>query len=212
MRWFSLRNILLALGLSASVAPSSGAGDAGDCGDDTVGVRIETDRGTIHAVLDRGHAPATVANFLEYVRNDFYAGTVFHRVIPGFMIQGGGLTADLDRKPTREPVRNESTNGLTNARGTLAMARTSDPDSATSQFFINLVDNERLDGRAGQPGYTVFGRVTDGMDVVDAIAAVDTTRRAGHGDVPRETIAITGVSIDEAGCAGGAAEPGDDTP
>lgn len=212
MRWFSLRNTLIAFGLSAGVAPSSGAGAAGDCGEGKVGVRIDTERGTIHAELDRDNAPATVANFLEYARDGFYSGTIFHRVIPGFMIQGGGLTAGLERKRTRGPVRNESTNGLSNARGTLAMARTSEPDSATSQFFINLVDNERLDGHSGQPGYTVFGRVTAGMDVVDAIAAVDTTRRGGYSDVPRETIAIAGVTVDETGCAGGAAEAGGDTP
>lgn len=209
MRWFSPRNILLAMGLYATVTPPGVAGDGGECGADRVGIRIDTDRGTILAELDRGAAPATVENFLAYARNDFFAGTIFHRVIRGFMIQGGGMTADMDRKSTRPPVENESTNGLSNTRGTLAMARTNDPDSATSQFFINLVDNDHLDGRDGRPGYTVFGRVTDGMKVVDEIAAVQTTSRAGHRDVPRDPVTITGVSIDAAGCAAdaGGSEP-----
>jgi len=202
MRWFSPRHILLAMGLYATVTPPAVAGDNGDCGGDRVGIRIETDRGAILAELDRGAAPATVENFLAYARDDFFAGTIFHRVIRGFMIQGGGMTADMERKRARGPVENESTNGLSNRRGTLAMARTNDPDSATSQFFINLVDNDHLDGRDGRPGYTVFGRITDGMDVVDRIAAAETTSRAGHRDVPREPIAITGVSLDTAGCAG----------
>lgn len=206
MRWFSLPNILIALGLTASVTPLSVAGDTGDCDADKVGVRIDTDRGTILAELDRGAAPATVENFLAYARDDFFAGTIFHRVIRGFMIQGGGMTADMDRKRTRAPVENESTNGLSNTRGTLAMARTNDPDSATSQFFVNLVDNEHLDGRQGRPGYTVFGRVTGGMEVVDEIAAAQTTSRAGHRDVPREPVTITGVAIAEAGCTGDTAE------
>lgn len=200
MRWFSLQNLLLLFGLYAGVTPQSVAGDRGECGADKVGVKIVTDRGTIHAELDAGAAPATVANFLDYARAGFFAGTVFHRVIPGFMIQGGGLDADLQRKPTRAPVQNESGNGLSNERGTLAMARTNDPDSATSQFFINLVDNDHLDGRGGQPGYTAFGRVTAGMEVVDAIAAVPTTSRAGHRDVPRESVTITAVEVTEPGC------------
>lgn len=204
MRWFSPRHILLAMGLYATVTPPTVAGDGGDCGNDRIGVRIDTDRGTILAELDRGAAPATVENFLAYARDNFFAGTIFHRVIRDFMIQGGGMTADMDRKRTRAPVRNESTNGLSNTRGTLAMARTNDPDSATSQFFINLVDNNHLDGRDGRPGYTVFGRVTNGMEVVDEIAAVQTTSRSGHRDVPREPITITGVSTDTAGCAGDA--------
>jgi len=201
MRWFSLHNVLLALGLYAGVVPSSGAGDEGDCEPGRIGVRIETDHGTIHAELDRVNAPATVANFLRYAREDFYAGTIFHRVIPGFMIQAGGLTADMERKRTHSPVRNESANGLSNTRGTLAMARTNDPDSATSQFFINLADNDHLDGRSGRPGYTVFGQVTEGMDVVDRIAALETTRRAGHRDVPQETVTIAGVAVVEPDCA-----------
>jgi len=206
MRWFSLHNVLLALGLSAGVVPPSVGGEEGDCEPGHIGVRIETDHGLIHAELDRIRAPATVANFLRYAREDFYADTIFHRVIPGFMIQAGGLTADMERKPTRVPVRNESANGLSNTRGTLAMARTNDPDSATSQFFINVADNDHLDGRSGRPGYTVFGHVTEGMDVVDRIAALETTRRAGHRDVPRETVTITGVTVAEPDCADGSGE------
>lgn len=209
MGWFSLRNLLLTLGLYASVTPPSAAA-AGDCGNDRVGVRIVTDRGTIEAELDRGSAPATVANFLDYARTGFYAGTIFHRVIPGFMIQAGGLTAGMERKRTGAPVRNESVDGLANERGTLAMARTNDPDSATSQFFINLSDNEHLDAREGRPGYTVFGRVTGGMEVVEAIGQVPTTSRAGHRDVPRESITITAVEVSADAC--GEAGGGDGNP
>ena len=195
MSRFCLRDTLLLLGLYAAVTPPSVGGDGDGQTHDKVGVKIVTDRGTIHAELDRKAAPATVANFLDYARTGFFAGTVFHRVIPGFMIQGGGLGPGLQRKPTGAPVRNESGNGLSNERGVLAMARTNDPDSATSQFFINLADNGHLDGRARQPGYTAFGRVTDGMDVVDEIAAVATTSRGGHRDVPVEPVTITAVEI-----------------
>ena len=159
----------------------------------TVEVVIETDRGAIHLALDRTRAPVTVDNFLKYAESDFYGDTVFHRVIPGFMIQGGGLTADLGRKDTRAPIVNESSNGLENARGTIAMARTRDPDSATSQFFINLTDNPNLDGTSSAPGYTVFGRVIEGMEVVDAIAELPTGVRAGRRDVPLETVRILDV-------------------
>jgi cyclophilin family peptidyl-prolyl cis-trans isomerase len=194
-----LRWILPAIGVVIIMtSPTHAAGDNA-CTEGTVPATIETDRGNIRITLDRGKAPATVDNFLAYARDGFYADTVFHRVIPGFMIQGGGLTGDMERKSTRAPITNESDNGLSNARGTLAMARTSDPDSATSQFFINLTDNARLDGQKGQPGYTVFARVTEGMDVVDRIAAVETTRRGGHRDVPRETIRIEAVTIDDCG-------------
>jgi len=153
-------------------------------------VALETSKGEIVIKLAPDAAPATVDNFLHYVDDGFYAGTIFHRVIPDFMIQGGGLDADLERRETRDPVVNESDNGLSNERGTIAMARTSDPDSATSQFFINLRDNARLDGGGGQPGYTVFGRVIEGMAVVDAIARVPTRTRGGRRNVPAETIVI----------------------
>lgn len=184
------------------------AGEDAACPDaDVVPARIVTDRGAITVALDRERAPKTVANFLRYARDGFYDGTIFHRVIPGFMIQGGGLTPGLERKPTREPVINESDNGLSNERGTVAMARTRDPDSATAQFFINLADNPNLDGGGARAGYTVFARVTDGMDVVDAIASVATERRGGRRNVPRETVTIRAVEVAPQGCngAGGAA-------
>lgn len=132
-------------------------------------VELKTDLGVIRVELYRDKAPATVENFLAYVDSGFYDGTIFHRVIPGFVAQTGGLTFDFQKKETRKPVINESANGLKNLRGTLAMARVSDPDSATSQFYINLKHNSNLDGQADKPGYTVFGKVTAGMDVVDKI-------------------------------------------
>jgi cyclophilin family peptidyl-prolyl cis-trans isomerase len=156
---------------------------------------METSMGDITIALDADKAPKTVANFLGYVDEKFYDGTIFHRVIPDFMIQGGGMQPDLQKKPTREPVENEAANGLRNVRGSIAMARTRDPHSATAQFFINLKDNSFLDypGQDGW-GYAVFGEVTQGMDVVDAIAAVSTGNQAGHSDVPRETVMIESVS------------------
>jgi len=159
-------------------------------------VVIETSLGDITVELDRAHAPVTVENFLAYARAGFYDGTIFHRVIKGFMIQGGGLTPDMQRKPTKPPIENEAGNGLSNTRGTIAMARTADPHSATSQFFINTADNVRLDrGREGTGGYAVFGRVTAGMDVVDKIESVPTTDRAGHQNVPVEPVVIERVRI-----------------
>jgi peptidyl-prolyl cis-trans isomerase A (cyclophilin A)/peptidyl-prolyl cis-trans isomerase B (cyclophilin B) len=153
-------------------------------------VRFQTSRGNFTVELDEAAAPVTVENFLRYVDEGFFDGTVFHRVIPGFMIQGGGLTAELTQKRGHEPIQNEAANGLKNKRGTLAMARTNDIHSATSQFFVNLVDNDFLDHKPGSYGYAVFGRVTDGMDVIDGIAGVRTGRRKGHDDVPVEDIAI----------------------
>jgi peptidyl-prolyl cis-trans isomerase A (cyclophilin A) len=173
--------------LLALATPVVGGGDDG-----APHVRMVTSHGEIQIRLEPEQAPATVDNFLRYVDEGFYERTVFHRVIADFMIQGGGLDADLGRLDTHDPVVNESDNGLRNERGTLAMARTQDPDSATSQFFINLVDNTHLDG-GDRPGYTVFARVTSGMDVVDAIAALETTTRGGHRDVPRETVRIETV-------------------
>ncbi len=140
--------------------------------------------------LDEAAAPVTVKNFLRYVDEGFFDGTVFHRVIPGFVIQGGGLTADLAQKRTHEPIENEAANGLKNKRGTLSMARTSDINSATSQFFVNLADNEFLDHKPGNFGYAVFARVTEGMEVIDGIAQVRTGRRKGHDDVPLEDISV----------------------
>ncbi|MEM9056999.1 MAG: peptidylprolyl isomerase [Pseudomonadota bacterium] len=158
-------------------------------------VVFSTSHGDITIELNDAEAPLSVANFLAYVEDGHFTDTIFHRVIPNFMIQGGGFTADMGQKPTRDPIKNEADNGLKNERGTLAMARTSDIDSATSQFFINLTDNDFLNHGGRNFGYAVFGRVTEGMDVVDAIAAVDTGSRAGHQDVPVEPVVVTGVTI-----------------
>ena len=145
-------------------------------------IRFETSLGGFTVELFDKEAPVTVANFLKYVEDQHFDGTVFHRVVPGFVIQGGGLTAELEQKPTRPPIKNEATNGLENLRGTLSMARTNDIHSATSQFFVNLTDNDFLDHSPGQYGYAVFGRVTDGMDTIDKIAAVGTGRVRGYDD------------------------------
>ena len=150
---------------------------------------IETSMGTITVELDDERAPATVENFVKYAADGFYDGTIFHRVIDGFMVQGGGFTRDMNQKDTRGPIRIESMNGLKNLRGTIAMARTMVPDSATSQFFINLVDNGFLDFTAPTQsgyGYAVFGKVTDGMEVVDRIAKVRTGFSGPHQNVPEE--------------------------
>lgn len=161
-------------------------------------VTIETSKGVILVELDPAAAPKSVENFLRYARSGFYEGTVFHRVIAGFMIQGGGFTADLNKKPVGAPIENESKNGLSNTRGTIAMARTMAPHSATAQFYINLVDNANLDASGGQWGYAVFGRVIEGMNVVDAIAGVPTDfARAGGQtmrDVPVEPVTILKVT------------------
>jgi len=161
-------------------------------------ITMETTKGTITLELDDERAPETVANFVRYAQDGHYDGTIFHRVIDGFMIQGGGFTKDMNQKPTREPIRNEAKNGLKNRRGTLAMARTMVVDSATSQFFINLVDNDFLDFT--QPtqqgfGYAVFGQVSDGMDVVDAIAKVKTGFAGPHQNVPEEAVVIRKVTV-----------------
>jgi peptidyl-prolyl cis-trans isomerase B (cyclophilin B) len=158
-------------------------------------VVMETSLGTMTVELDGDKAPGTVANFLGYVDDKSYDGTIFHRVIPNFMVQGGGFEPGMKQKKTKAPIKNESANGLANRRGTLAMARTSAPDSATAQFFINVQDNAFLDrGRAQDGvGYCVFGRVTDGLDVLDKIKAVPTTSRAGHQDVPREDVTLLSV-------------------
>ena len=161
---------------------------------------IETDLGSIELELDEKKAPLTVENFADYAKSGHYNDTIFHRVINGFMIQGGGFTADMDQKPTKEPIRNEAMNGLKNARGTIAMARTMVVDSATSQFFINLVDNSFLDFRNPTPqgfGYAVFGKVVKGMEVVDAIAKVPTGGRGMHQDVPVKPVVIKKVTVEE---------------
>ncbi len=157
-------------------------------------VIMETSKGRIVIELDRARAPLTVANFIKYVRGGFYDGTIFHRVIPGFMIQGGGYDQQLVEQPTRLPVQNESKNGPSNRRGTVAMARTSAPDSATAQFYINLKDNTQLDGSTAAFGYTVFGDVLEGMDVVDRIAAVPTRARDQmFANLPVEAVVIKRV-------------------
>ena len=156
-------------------------------------VRLETSHGTIVLALDAAKAPATVKNFLAYVDAGHYDGTLFHRVIPGFMIQGGGFDRDFQQKEVREPIQNEAGNGLQNLRGTIAMARTNDPHSATAQFFINSVDNAFLDHTGENPqgwGYAVFGRVTEGLEVVDAISQAPTGAQQGHQDVPLEPIVL----------------------
>lgn len=159
-------------------------------------VKMVTSKGEIEIELYADKAPMTVENFLTYVRSGFYNGTIFHRVIKGFMIQGGGMTGDLQEKPTRPAIKNESYNQLRNQRGTVAMARTSAPNSATSQFFINHVDNRPLDfDGAYPPGYAVFGKVIKGIEVVDAIAATPTKSVGPHANIPVETIAIQSVTI-----------------
>ena len=160
-------------------------------------ITLKTNHGEISVELFDEKAPISCENFRQYVRDGHFDDTVFHRVIPNFMIQGGGLDENMNSKPTRDPIKNEADNGESNARGTLAMARTGVVDSATSQFFINLRDNDFLDHGERDFGYAVFGRVTAGMDVVDAIAAVATGDRAGHQDVPIEPVKIVEVTIDD---------------
>lgn len=163
-------------------------------------VLINTNQGDIEIELDAEKAPNTVKNFLEYVNSGFYNGTIFHRVIENFMIQGGGFTADMEQKDTYAPVKNEANNGLVNDKGTIAMARTMDPHSATAQFFINLVDNDFLNFKSETPqgwGYAVFGKVTQGLDIVEAIGSQETGRVMGMADVPKETVTIEKVTIVE---------------
>jgi len=163
-------------------------------------VTLETSMGDIRIELDAEKAPATVENFLKYVRDGFYDGTIFHRVIKGFMIQGGGFNEHMIQKSAQDPIKNEADNGLANERGTIAMARTQDPHSASSQFFINHKDNAFLNYSGPNIqgwGYCVFGKVTDGMDVIDAIAQVGTTNRGSHGDVPEQAVVINSAREDE---------------
>jgi peptidyl-prolyl cis-trans isomerase A (cyclophilin A) len=199
-----------------SAQPAAAASKPGGGTAATVKVQMRTSMGEIQLELDAAKAPLTVRNFVEYARAGHYDGTIFHRVIPNFMIQGGGFTADMQQKPTREPIKLESNNGLKNLRGTIAMARTNVPDSATSQFFINVVDNEFLNYRKYEAdtvvqtsrgpqtvpagtvvdGYAVFGKVTSGMDVVDKIRNVATEPRAGgHANVPKEPVVIQSVKV-----------------
>ncbi|MDE2623165.1 MAG: peptidyl-prolyl cis-trans isomerase [Betaproteobacteria bacterium] len=162
-------------------------------------VRLKTNFGDIVLDLDSEHAPKTVANFLDYVSQGFYDNTIFHRVIDGFMIQGGGFEPGMHQKHTNAPIENEADNGLTNDRYTIAMARTSDPHSATAQFFINVKNNDFLNFRSATRdgyGYCVFGKVVEGQDVVDRIKGVNTGSRLGHGDVPLEDVVILSASAD----------------
>jgi len=160
-------------------------------------ITIKTNHGEISVELFDEKAPISCENFRQYVKDGHFAGTIFHRVMPNFMIQGGGMDENMRSKTTRDPIKNEADNGESNARGTLAMARTAVVDSATSQFFINLRDNDFLNNGTRDFGYAVFGKVTGGMDVVDAIAAVETGNQAGHSDVPVETVTIIEVTIDD---------------
>jgi peptidyl-prolyl cis-trans isomerase B (cyclophilin B) len=161
-------------------------------------VKLHTSHGTIVIELDEAKAPATAANFLQYVRDGHYDGTLFHRVIDRFMIQGGGFDSSMQQKPTRAPIRNEADNGLKNKNNTIAMARTSDPHSASAQFFINVADNDFLDHKAATPdgwGYCVFGRVLEGQDVVDKIRGVRTSTKGMHRDVPAENVLIERAEV-----------------
>jgi peptidyl-prolyl cis-trans isomerase B (cyclophilin B) len=161
-------------------------------------VKMQTTLGDITIELDAAAAPISVKNFLEYVNNGGYDGTIFHRVIKGFMIQGGGMTKTMQSKPSNDPIVNEASNGLKNKRGSIAMARTANPDSATNQFFINHGDNDFLDFRGPSPdkiGYAVFGKVTEGLDVVDKIAAVKTASKGMYDDVPQQTVEIVSVKV-----------------
>jgi len=153
-------------------------------------VVFETTKGNIEIEMNRAKSPVTVDNFVKYLKEGFFDGTIFHRVIPGFMIQGGGFTPDGSEKKTHQAIRLESKNGLKNTKGTIAMARTNDPDSATSQFFINLIDNNFLNASLGNQGYAVFGQVKTGIETIDIIAAAKTATRGPHGDWPKEDIVI----------------------
>jgi peptidyl-prolyl cis-trans isomerase A (cyclophilin A) len=178
---------LLALGLSAAHAQTAAAPK----------VKLNTSLGDVVIELNPEKAPKTVENFLQYVKDGHFDGLVFHRVIGNFMIQGGGFTADMQQKPTRAPIPLEAGNGLKNERGTIAMARTNNPNSATSQFFINVVDNAMLNATGPDNGYAVFGKVTAGMDVVDKIRAVPTGNRGMHQNVPTTPVTIVKASLEK---------------
>ncbi|MCC2670692.1 MAG: peptidylprolyl isomerase [Armatimonadetes bacterium] len=186
-------------GDAATNAPAEPGATADTAGTDPVKVVMETSKGTIELELDPKKAPITVKNFLGYVEKGHYNGTIFHRVIPGFMIQGGGYTPDMKEKETGEGIKNEAGNGLKNLRGTISMARTSDPDSATAQFFISVADNASLDHQDDTPqgmGYAVFGKVTKGLDVADKIVSVPTTQLPnGMGDVPVDSVTLKSVKV-----------------
>lgn len=192
-----MRRTLSVLALAAAVL-TAGAGPSQAAAGKGPVVVLETTLGVIKIALNEEKAPITVANFLEYVKTGHYDGTIFHRVMPDFMIQGGGMDNAMTERPTRKAIRNEARNGLRNSRGTVAMARTNAPDSATDQFFINLKNNHPLDFGIGGAGYAVFGEVVEGMEVVDKIAAVRTTSRKGHDDVPVTAVVIQKARLEAA--------------
>jgi cyclophilin family peptidyl-prolyl cis-trans isomerase len=187
-------SVLAAVGLVLSAALAAAPADTETAKGGSSMVVFSTNYGDFTLELYPDKAPVTVENFLSYVDSGFFDGTIFHRVIPGFVIQGGGFTEDMQQKPTQAPIKNEADNGLKNLRGTLSMARTSDINSATSQFFVNLKDNAFLDHGTRDFGYAVFAKVIDGMDVIDKIAAVPTGNRGGHQDVPREPVIVKSAS------------------
>jgi peptidyl-prolyl cis-trans isomerase A (cyclophilin A) len=196
---------LILLALQAPVAASHPAPEATPTPFPGPVVVLDTSLGKIRIGLDKAKAPVTVDNFLKYARGGHYDGTIFHRVIPGFMIQGGGMDPDMTERPTRPPIKNEANNGLRNKRGSVAMARTNDADSATSQFFVNVKDNLRLDYGVAGAGYAVFGEVLSGMDVVDKIVNVPRGNKGAHGDVPLTPVIIK--TVREASAARPAAKP-----
>jgi len=193
----------LIMAITVGLAPATGFtqdNSTSKQGADMVTVTMETSKGVITLELDKAKAPDSVENFITYARSGHYDGTVFHRVIPGFMIQGGGFDTNMKQKDTNPPIKNEATNGLKNDKWTVAMARTNVPDSATSQFFINLKDNDFLNHTSPTPqgwGYTVFGKVADGMDVVESIEKVSTANKGGHQDVPVTDVIIEKVTVQE---------------
>lgn len=184
---------MMLAGLLATLLLSVNARADSSSDEDLPTVRVTTSEGAFEIQLRPDYAPRTVENFLQYVDEGFYDGTIFHRVIDAFMIQGGGFDQDMRQKTTREPVVNESRQTAPNLRGSIAMARTANPDSATAQFFINVTDNRHLNAAANRPGYTVFGKVTEGMGVIDAIAQVRTGVRNNMGDVPLQPVVIESV-------------------
>lgn len=197
-----LRKLVVALSIGLCLAGTAGAEDAKESKSVKTGhnpvVVMETSLGTVKMELFQKEAPISVKNFLDYINGGYYSGTIFHRVIPNFMIQGGGFTADMKVKPAKAPIKNEAGNGLKNDRGTLAMARSMMVDSASSQFFINVVNNDYLNHRDNSPqgfGYAVFGKVIEGMDVVDKIAAVKTGMQKGFQDVPETAVVIKSMKV-----------------
>jgi len=193
----------LVMAITVAVAPATGLtqdNSTSKQGANMVTVTMETNKGVITLELDREKAPDSVKNFVTYAKSGHYDGTIFHRVIPGFMIQGGGFDTSMKQKDTNPPIKNEAANGLKNDKGTVAMARTNVPDSATSQFFINVKDNDFLNHTSPTPqgwGYAVFGKVTDGMDVVESIENVSTANKGGQQDVPVSDVIIEKVTVQE---------------